>query len=605
MIKHCQGRNDAGKEGNMASEGASEETERDEKIAALRAQLREKRRRLDQRKLQAARFGVSVDPAVTLEIEDLSLEIADLERQVRALTGQPPEAAPTSNTQTPRVQAHRAQIFLSYKRNVTPDEALALRLRSAFEQSGHSIFIDQKMRVGVEWAREIQRQIESCDFLVVLLSDASAQSEMVAKEVEFAHKHNQRTGKSRLLPVRVGFSEVLPYQLSHYLDHLQYARWDSAADDERLISQLLDVVGDLDPLPAAAAQAAPADAEPRPGRAPRPYADPRFIDSLREPGGGVRRHSEFYIERDGDERLRREIRKPYGTTTTIRAPRQTGKSSLLIRGIVQAQEQGSNVVHIDLQPVDDSNLQSLDAFLRYFAMILVTKLRLDPAEVEKSWRSALGASDKVTYLMEDYVLPQIGANIVLAIDEADVLLKTTFHDSFFGLLRFWHNNRAMNDLWENLDIMMVISTEPHLLIGDVSQSPFNVGLKIALADFDEAQVRELNMRYRSPLDEHTIPALFDFLNGHPYLTRKALHTLLTENMTWDDLTKSASTPKSPFGDHLRRYLWLLRDQPQLRTALKQIIAHGKCSDEVAFYRLSQAGLIKGTDFQSCSSRCTL
>jgi hypothetical protein len=152
---------------------------------------------------------------------------------------------------------------------------------------------------------------------------------------------------------------------------------------------------------------------------------------------------------------------------------------------------------------------------------------------------------------------------------------------------------------------MVISTEPHLLIGDVSQSPFNVGLKIALEDFDAQQVRELNRRYRSPLDEQAIPAAIDFLNGHPYLTRKALHTLLTENMTWEELTGSAITPKSPFGDHLRRYLWLLRDQPQLRAALKQIIAHGKCSDEVSYYRLSQAGLIKGADVQSCICRCKL
>ena len=143
------------------------------------------------------------------------------------------------------------------------------------------------------------------------------------------------------------------------------------------------------------------------------------------------------------------------------------------------------------------------------------------------------------------------------------------------------------------------------LLLDNVQSPFNVGLKIALEDFDVAQVRELNARYRSPLGEREIPAAMALLNGHPYLTRKALYTLLTENMAWRDLCDMATSPKSPFGDHLRRYLWLLRDQPQLRGALKQIIAHGTCADEVAYYRLLQAGLIKGADSRSCSCRCDL
>jgi hypothetical protein len=207
--------------------------------------------------------------------------------------------------------------------------------------------------------------------------------------------------------------------------------------------------------------------------------------------------------------------------------------------------------------------------------------------------------------MEDYLLPQVKQNIVLAIDEADRLLQRPYHDTFFGLLRFWHNNRAMNELWENLDLVMVISTEPHLLISDVTQSPFNVGLKIRLEDFDETQVRELNRRHHYPLEEGQIASLVEFLDGHPYLTRKALYTLLTEGISWEKLAQIAATEASPFGDHLRRYLWLLRDQPELRKALKLILAKGNCQDETTFYRLYRAGLIKGTGCQACRMRCKL
>src|SRR5215210_748965 len=83
-----------------------------------------------------------------------------------------------------RALGTRARIFISYKRDVMPDETLAHDLKSALTQAGHHSFIDQTMLLGVEWALEIERQIKKSDFLLVLLSEASAQSEMVAKEVE-------------------------------------------------------------------------------------------------------------------------------------------------------------------------------------------------------------------------------------------------------------------------------------------------------------------------------------------------------------------------------------------------------------------------------------
>ncbi|MBV7329325.1 toll/interleukin-1 receptor domain-containing protein [Chloroflexi bacterium TSY] len=89
----------------------------------------------------------------------------------------------------------RAQLFISYKRNMEPDEPLALRLHSALEEAGHTVFIDQTLSVGVTWATEIERQIEASDFMLVLLSEASVHSEMVAAEVRYAHKQHQQLGK--------------------------------------------------------------------------------------------------------------------------------------------------------------------------------------------------------------------------------------------------------------------------------------------------------------------------------------------------------------------------------------------------------------------------
>ena len=78
-----------------------------------------------------------------------------------------------------------------------------------------------------------------------------------------------------------------------------------------------------------------------------------------------------------------------------------------------------------------------------------------------------------------------------------------------------------------------------------------------------------------------------YLGGHPYLTHKALYTMVTEDMPWSQLKAALVEGGHSFGDHLRRYLWHLRDQPDLREALKRILRHGDCLDETFFIACSR------------------
>jgi hypothetical protein len=61
--------------------------ERASEIENLRELIRANRRRLNQRQLQAAKYGIGVDPSISIEIEDLTREIAKLERDLKALGG--------------------------------------------------------------------------------------------------------------------------------------------------------------------------------------------------------------------------------------------------------------------------------------------------------------------------------------------------------------------------------------------------------------------------------------------------------------------------------------------------------------------------------------
>ncbi|HRQ37550.1 MAG TPA: AAA-like domain-containing protein [Chloroflexota bacterium] len=310
------------------------------------------------------------------------------------------------------------------------------------------------------------------------------------------------------------------------------------------------------------------------------------------PGGTVRLSDKLYIEREADNSLKRQILRP-GSITTIRAARQTGKSSLLVRGIQHARQHGAKVVSLDLQRVDREHLNNPNAFLRYLADFMVRKLHLDTERVEKIWQGTLGPQDKLTYLMEDHILGAADTPIILTIDEADRLVETNFHTDFFGLIRSWHNSTAYDEVWEKLNIVMVISTEPYLLIANINQSPFNVGLKLYLEDFTLAQVTDLNRRHGEPIGQNGFDQFMTLLHGHPYLTRKALYTLVTGSMTWDELHRGAASDSGPFSDHLRHQLWLLRDEAALQTTLKEIIRQNRASNEMALFRLLRAGLVRG------------
>jgi hypothetical protein len=80
--------------------------------------------------------------------------------------------------------------------------------------------------------------------------------------------------------------------------------------------------------------------------------------------------------------------------------------------------------------------------------------------------------------------------------------------------------------------------------------------------------------------------------------------MVTAGLNWADLHQQAHTDHGPFGDHLRRQYWIIHDKPELKNALEDIIRTRCCSDEVALFRLLQAGLIKGSG-NDYTCRCGL
>lgn len=339
------------------------------------------------------------------------------------------------------------------------------------------------------------------------------------------------------------------------------------------------------------------------GPIPKPHVRVESWVALEAPAGAMRPESPFYVERTADRQLQRQLVSP-GTTTTIQAGRQTGKTSLLMHAIHTYQPDNKQVIYLDFQLIDESNQDDLTSFLRLLSGAISEQLELKWEVVDRYWQTARNPAQTFNRFLQAEVLQHLDREILLAIDEADVLLDAGFRKHFFALLRAWDSRRAFDANWRKLSLIMVISTHPYLLIDDVNLSPFNVGLTIQLKDFTLEQVADLNQRHGNPLKPGDISTLVALVGGQPYLVRQAYYTLVSEGLSLTDLLAVASSPEGPFGKHLLFYSHSLKKSPALMTAFLQVLREQKVPDEMLLERLSAVGLIQRQD-RKWKARCGL
>jgi transcriptional regulator with XRE-family HTH domain len=343
--------------------------------------------------------------------------------------------------------------------------------------------------------------------------------------------------------------------------------------------------------------------EPESGPIPRPPVRFEPWAALEAPAGAVRPQSPFYIERIADQQLSHQL-AGQGTTTTIQAGRQTGKTSLLTHAINAYQHGEGKIIYLDFHLVDEVSSANLTSFLRFLSELIAEQLDLELDIVDRYWQAARNPAQTFNRFLQQEMLQRFDQPVLLAIDEADLLLGAEYQKHFFALLRAWDSRRAFDADWRKLNLVMVISTHPYLLIDDVNLSPFNVGLTIRLKDFTLDQVTDLNQRHGSPLKTNEVRTLMTLVGGHPYLVRQAFYTLVSEGLTLTDLLRVANSPEGPFGKHLLFYLHSLKKSPALFAALQQLLWDQKLPDESLLERLAAVGLIQ-QESETWKPRCGL
>jgi AAA-like domain len=315
------------------------------------------------------------------------------------------------------------------------------------------------------------------------------------------------------------------------------------------------------------------------------------------PSGAVPLESPFYMARSPiEQRVCEEINKP-GALIRIRAPKQWGKTSLLLRMLAYAEVQGYQTVHLNLQQVDPIALENLDRFLRWFCANIAQHLQLAP-HLEDYWDEDLGSKVSCTTYLRNYILQQIETPLIIALDEAHYLFEhLEIAQNFLPLLRFWHEEANNREVWQKLRLVVVHSTEVYIPL-NLNQSPFNVGLPIRLQGFttEQAQILAARHGFSWTTEEEgakKLNTLQDLVDGHPFLLRLAFYHLFHADVSIEQLLTEAPTPVGIYRDHLMRHLATLQTHPELATAFTTVImAEEPVEIETLLaYKLESMGLV--------------
>ncbi|MEH1870331.1 AAA-like domain-containing protein [Nostoc sp.] len=317
------------------------------------------------------------------------------------------------------------------------------------------------------------------------------------------------------------------------------------------------------------------------------------------PSGPVPLGSPLYINRPPlEELVYNEILHP-GCLIRIKAPRKTGKSSLLNRMIAYAREQGYQIVYLDFQEADEDIFASLDKFLRWFCVYVSRQLNLFPS-LDDFWDTEMGSKVSCKIYFEAYLLQYIEQSpVVLALNEVHrVFEHPNIAQDFLPMLRFWHEQAKQDQIWQKLRMVVVHTTEIYIPL-KLNQSPFNVGITITLPPFTLNQVQKLALAYGlnwaadSEGAKRLVP-LQAMVGGHPYLVSLALYHLCHEEITLEMLLESAPTQVGIYSQHLRELLRLLQKEPELMLAMEKVIATDEKVelDAIAAYKLESMGLVQ-------------
>jgi len=247
--------------------------------------------------------------------------------------------------------------------------------------------------------------------------------------------------------------------------------------------------------------------------------------SIYTTGGTVQAEGGVYLTRQADEELLRLCRE--GEFAYVLTPRQMGKSSLMVNTAQSLAQQGIQSVIIDLTQI--GTVVDADAWYLGLLIEMGDQLLLE-TEVQEWWEkhAHLGVTQRLTRFFQQVLLEEVEGQVVIFVDEIDTTLNLNFTDDFFAAVRFLHEARAQREKMRKLSFVLIGVATPGDLIRDAKRTPFNIGRRVDLTDFNLEEAMPLAQGFGLELAEskQTLKQVLDWTSGHPYLTQRLCKALL-------------------------------------------------------------------------------
>jgi tetratricopeptide (TPR) repeat protein len=230
---------------------------------------------------------------------------------------------------------------------------------------------------------------------------------------------------------------------------------------------------------------------------------------------------DLYIERAADRQLVSTIEQ-MGRPGYVLVARQMGKTNLLLHARRVMEGEFLKFVYLDLS----TQVSSLTEF---YVGLFNTLIELHG--------SALGAQDLILSELLDNIraaklapfqafesnvrkiLGIYPGRLVFVLDEVDSLIGSGFSDNLFSQIRsIYFATRANYPEFGRLTYVLSGVAEPSDLIQDKNVSPFNIGEKIYLSDFTEAEHQKFVDNSQLQVSNEVCERVFYWAHGNPRIT---------------------------------------------------------------------------------------
>lgn len=312
---------------------------------------------------------------------------------------------------------------------------------------------------------------------------------------------------------------------------------------------------------------------------------------IESPEKPLRFNSQFYVERSKMESDCCQQILRSGSMIRIKAPKLMGKTSLLNRIIKDPQTNKHRLVRLDFRDAETEIFSNTHKFFEWFCFNISEQLKLE-CNIDLQARGGILVNCKKYFQTE--VLEAIDCPLILALEEIDCIFHyEEIAQEFLKMLRSWFEETKKTDIWENLRMVLLHSTNVYVELPH-NQSPFNVGFPVELKEFSEPNIKELARRHQLSWGTHEAAALMAMVGGYPYLVRKALYDLHNSNLSLEEILKNAATDVGIYCQHLQSHWANLQNYVELKAALKQVVLADSSVklEQVLQFKLLSTGLVK-------------